>query len=240
MASVRAHIRDNGYDGPPQGTFSHWLTFTPMDIVGGAYGGADPRDQLRETLITAKSWLEGALGTWDGLSEQRRLEMIAASLLSLNQLEMGLDSLPVGTPRPDSDLRVEFIPERPNLVDLTLDERNGAATARVKLVFKDESLVGESPCRPGIGRDHAAPARATLEALQAVLRAGLDLEDARVMQIAEGPFAVVTLRSTDRLLVGSAMIDDDLGVAMARATLDAANRFISGMAPHDERTIQLT
>jgi len=211
-----------------------------MDIVGGAYGGADPRDQLRATLLTAKSWLEGALGTWDGLSEPRRLEMIAASLLSLNQLEMGLDSLEVETPAQNSDLRVEFIPERPNLVDLTLDERNGVSAVRVRLVFKDEDLVGESPCRPGIGRDHAAPARATLEALQAVLRDGLSLEDARVMQIIERPFAVVTLRSNDRLLVGSAMIDDDLGLAMARATLDAANRFISRMTPQDERTIQLT
>lgn len=212
---------------------------TPMDIVGGAYGGADPRDQLRTTLETAKSWLEGALGTWAGLSEQRRLEMIAASLLSLNQLEISLDSLEVATPAKASDLRVEVIPERPNLVDLTVDDRSGETTARVELMFKDESLVGESACRPGIGRDHAAPARATLEALQAILRDGLSLEDARVMQILEGPFAVVTLRSSDRLLVGSAMIDDDLGVAMARATLDAANRFIHGMAPQDDRTIQL-
>ena len=211
-----------------------------MDIVGGAYGGADPREQIRSTLITAKSWLEGALGTWDGLSEQRRLEMIAASLLSLNQLEMNLDALEVATPAARSDLRVEFVPERPNLVDLTVDANGGEAVARVKLVFRDEPLVGESTCRPGIGRDHAAPARATLEALQAILRDGLSLEDARVMQILEGPFAVVTLRSSDRLLVGSAMIDDDLGLAMARATLDAANRFINGMAPQDDRTIQLT
>lgn len=209
-----------------------------MDIVGGAYGGADPREELRSTLTTAKSWLEGALSTWEGLSDQRRLEMIAASLLSLTQLEIGLDAMKVPT-APEPDLRVEFNPERPNLVDLTTSERGGEATARVRLMFREQALVGEAICRPGIGRDHAAPARATLEALQAVLRDGLSLEDARVMQILDGPFAVVTLRSPERLLVGSAMIDDDLGLAMARATLDAANRFILGMAPQDDRTIQL-
>lgn len=209
-----------------------------MEIVGGAYGGADPRQEIRSTLLTAKSWLEGALGTWEGLSEQRRLEMVAASLLSLNQLEISLDAADLATPA-RSDLRMDLVPERPNLVDLTVDERDGEAVARVELVFREEPLIGESTCRPGIGRDHAAPARATLEALQAVLRDGLSLEDARVMQILEGPFAVVTLRGPDRLLVGSAMIDNDLGLAMARATLDAANRFISGMAPQDDRTIQL-
>ena len=210
-----------------------------MDIVGGAYGGADPREEIRSTLLTAKSWLEGALGTWNELSEQRRLEMVAASLLSLNQLEMSLDSLDSAAPATRADLRVEVVPERPNLVDLTVQETAGEAVARVKLVFRDEPLVGESTCRPGIGLDHAAPDRATLDALQAVLRVGLSLEDARVMQILEGPFAVVTLKSSDRLLVGSAMIDDDLGLAMARATLDAANRFIHGMSPQDDRTIQL-
>ena len=210
-----------------------------MDIVGGAYGGSDPREELRSTLTTAKSWLEGALGTWDGLSEQRRLEMIAASLLSLNQLEIGLEGLGASEAAPlQSDLRVEVIPERPSLVDLTTDQRDGEAVARVKLAFRSQALVGEAACRPGIGRDHAAPARATLEALQAILRDGLSLEDARVMQIVDGPFAVVTLRGPNRLLVGSAMIEDDLGLAMARATLDAANRFIMGMSP-DDRTIQL-
>jgi hypothetical protein len=207
-----------------------------MDIVGGAYGGKDhPAAEFRQTLETAKSWLESALSSWEGLGEERRLEMIAASLLSLNRLEMDLDNLTTDG-FTGSDLRVEVIPERPNLVDLQM----GDSRATVKLVFKEEALVGESECRPGIGRDHAAPARATLEALQAILRDGLSLEDTRVMQILDGPFAVVTLRSQDRLLVGSAMIEDDLGLAMARATLDAANRFISGMSPQDDRTIQLT
>ena len=218
----------------PAGKFFPADNFQAMDIVGGAYGGQDPTVEFRQTLETAKSWLEGALGSWEGLDDKRRLEMVAASLLSLNRLEMKLDSMTSeGSLR--SDLRVEVIPERPNLVDLEV----GDSTATVRLVFKEEALIGESECRPGIGRDHAAPARATLEALQAVLRDGLTLEDTRVMQILDGPFAVVTLRSHDRLLVGSAMIESDLGLAMARATLDAANRFISGMSPQDDRTIQL-
>jgi hypothetical protein len=211
-----------------------------MDIVGGAFGGSDPQAEFRATLETAKSWLEGVMSSWSSLSDERRLEMVAASLLSVNRLEMGLDALPGGSGTAPSEVRMDLPPERPNLVDLTLEERHGEATARVELEFRNETLVGESPCRVGIGRDHAAPARATLEALQVLLRDGLSLEDARVMQILDGPFAVVTLRSSDRLLVGSAMIEHDLGLAMARATLDAANRFISGMSRHDERTIQLT
>lgn len=209
-----------------------------MDIVGGAYGGADPRQELRLIAETAKSWLEGALGNWNDLTEENRLEMLAASLLSLNRLEMKFDEL--GAPgSPWGDVRLEAAPERPNLVDLSLDEDTGQATARVKLEFRNQSLVGESLCRSGLGRDHAAPARATLDALDDLLEDQLTLEDARVLQIVDGPFAVVTLRNEARLLVGSALIEADLGLAMARATLDAVNRFISGRRREEDRTIQL-
>ena len=213
-----------------------------MDIVGGAYGGADPEAEFRATLDEGKAWLEGAIGSWEELSDGRKLEMIAASLLSLHRLQMGLENARL-VPRQVDDallgLRIESTPERPNLVDLTLDEKDGEPSARVRLVYRDQSLEGRSPCRPGIGKDHAAPARATLEALQDVVDEALQLEDARVLQISDGPFAVVTLRSNDKLLVGSALIEDDLGLATARATLDAANRFIKGLSGRD-RQIQLS
>ena len=205
-----------------------------MDIVGGAYGGSDPREDLKATLETAREWLEGALGHWGQLSNEHRLEMLAASLLSLNRLEMRFDEL-FSASTGGSDLRLEIAPDRPNLVDLRLEE----ARAKVKLEFRNRALIGESECVRGLGPDHAAPARATLEALDPILRDGLTLEDARVLQIVNGPFAVVTLRNESRLLVGSALIENDLGLAMARATLDAANRFISGTSPREDRTIQL-
>lgn len=202
----------------------------------------DPGGEFRVTIETAKSWLESVVRGWGELADERKLEMVAASLLSLNRLEIALDSLWASGARgqEETDLRVEAGPERPSLVDLTVDERRGEATARVTLMFHDESLVGESPCRPGIGPDPTAPARATLEALSVVLQDGLDFEQARVIQILDGPFALVTLRSQARLLVGSALIEGDLGIAMARATLDAANRFIRGMSHQENRSVQLT
>ena len=205
-----------------------------MDIVGGAYGGSDPRNELKAVLETAREWLEGALGHWGQLTNENRLEMLAASLLSMNRLEMRFDEL-FDASGAASDLRVEIGPERPNLVDLSLEKE----MARVKLEFRNEALVGESECQIGLGPDHAAPARATLDALDPLLTDGLALEDARVLQIVNGPFAVVTLRHGPRLLVGSALIENDLGLAMARATLDAANRLITGSAPQEDRTIQL-
>jgi hypothetical protein len=195
-----------------------------MDDVEPNYS-PDAQDEFRTTLETAKSWLEGALSSWAGLSEGRRLEMVAASLLSLNKLEMVLDSEPEALEMS----RKGPAPLRPNLVDLTLEEtpEEGATPmAKVRIVFGDEPLLGSSPFNPGATQDHAAPARATLDALQGHLVDTLRLEDARVLQISDGPFAVVTLRNHSRLLVGSALIQDNLGVAMARATLDAANRFI--------------
>ena len=209
-----------------------------MDIIGGAYGGSNPEGEFRAELEIAKSWLEGAMGHWEGLTEEQRLEMVAASLLSLHRVQLATDALRSSiesAARVPTTVSVPRAPERPNLVDLTLDEEK--TTARVKLVFRNEDLIGESPCRPGAGRDHAAPARATLDALDPLLHDGLKLQDARVLQIVDGPFAVVTLRNDDHLLVGSALIEDDLGLAMARATLDAANRFITGMRRHDDRTL---
>ena len=64
-----------------------------MDIVGGAYGGSNPKDELKATLETAREWLEGALGHWGQLTNENRLEMLAASLLSMNRLEMRFDEL---------------------------------------------------------------------------------------------------------------------------------------------------
>lgn len=210
--------------------------FWTMDIVGGAYGGPDPEAELKATLEEGKSWLEGVVGSWEELSDGRKLEMVAASLLSLHRLQMHLETARVAPPLASDELlglRIETTPERPNLVDLTLEERDGESSTRVKLMFRDQELEGRSPCRSGTGLDHAAPARATLEALEPVVDEALQLEDARVLQINDGPFAVVTLRSNDRLLVGSALIEDDLGLATARATLDAANRFIKGMSAAD-------
>lgn len=213
-----------------------------MDIVGGAYGGAEPEAEFTATLEEAKGWIEGVIGSWEELSDGRKLEMTAAALLSLHRLQLSLEHIRLVRRRAGDDilgLRIETTPERPNLVDLTLDDQDGERAASVKLVYGDQALVGRSPYRRDSRTDHAAPARATLEALQGVIEEGLELEDARVLQINQGPFAVVTLRSANRLLVGSAMIEDDLNLATARATLDAANRFIKGMTGKD-RQIQLS
>lgn len=194
-------------------------------------------------METAKSWLEAALTAWQGLNDARRLEMIAASLLSLNELEMGLSNLrlePAAAGQRPDDLRIAVTSERPSLADLTMMPSNGERVALVKLVIRDQPLVGKSVCHPGLGVDHAAPARATLEALTPVLDEPLSLKDARVLQILDGPFAMVTLRSSARLLVGSAMIENDLATAMARATLDAANRLINKMTPRGDRAIPLS
>lgn len=211
-----------------------------MGIVGGAYGGADPDAELRATLQEAKGWLEGAIGSWEDLSDERKLEMIAASLLSMHRLHINLDSR-LGTPTLPDYLTSTFgrpVPERPSLIGLEVNRSNGSSAARVELRFRDRALLGETSVEAGTTTDHAAPVRATLEALQPVVASSLELEDARVLQILDGPFAVVTLRNEERLLVGSAMIEDDLGIAMARATLDAANRFIDADA-QGKRTISL-
>lgn len=212
-----------------------------MDIVGGAYGGADPRAEFRADLESAKGWLEGAMSSWETLTEERRLEMVAASLLSLHRLDMALDQETSALEAARASLADLVKPKgaaRPSLVELALNEGD-EPIVRVKLNFQDRPLVGETTLRPGPGPDQGAPARATMEALRGLVHEQLHLEDARVLQILDGPFAVVTLRSRARLLVGSAMIEGDLAVAMARATLDAANRFISGTIAEDDRTIEL-
>lgn len=211
-----------------------------MGIVGGAYGGADPDAELRATLQEAKGWLEGAIGSWEELGNERKLEMVAASLLSMHRLHINLDSR-LGRPPAPGYLTgsTKSAPERPSLVGLEMSGSNGSSAARVELRFRDRALLGETPVEHGPTTDHTAPARATLEALQPVVASSLQLEDARVLQILDGPFAVVTLRSEQRLLVGSAMIEDDLGIAMARATLDAANRFIDADAQR-KRSISLS
>lgn len=214
-----------------------------MEGGGGTYGDADPRHELFTTLETAMSWLQGALSTWAGLSEPRKLEMVAAALTSLNGLQAQLRDVQIaphpGAPEDGHRLEVRVTPERPSLVDLAVDDSETEETVRVKLVFHDRTLVGESPARSDLGRDRNGAARATLNAVQLLVDEPLRLVESQVLQIGSGVFAVVCVQSSTRLLLGSALVEDGLRTAMARATLDASNRLIDRTSRKDDRTIQL-
>jgi hypothetical protein len=179
---------------------------------------------VRTPLATAKGSLETVLKHWHRLEESKRLELVSRALLVTNQLEFATERAAAQIER---NTRTGG-PRRPELIDLTIEEPDDAPSAQVTLTMSGEALSGSAASKQGSRRDPTVASRATLQALEPLLEdASFRLDEAGVLQIGEAPFAVVRIRRDDDLLVGSALIESDLHVSMARATLDALNRVVT-------------
>jgi hypothetical protein len=184
----------------------------------------DVIQDLRTPLVTARASLEMVLKDWSELTEDKRLELVSRSLLAVHQLDFASD-------RAGKQVALDSRrggPRRPELIDLTVEEQEGPSTAHITLKLDGDPLSGSATSRNGLRIDPALAPRATLQALDPLLQGrSFRLEDAGVLQIGEAPFAVVRIRQDDDLLVGSALIESDLHLSMARATLDALNRVVT-------------
>ena len=102
--------------------------------------------------------------------------------------------------------------------------------ARVVLELGGDTLVGESDAPSERSFEYRSIARATLEGLRKLLRERVELESVQLLNSGSHQLALVALRHGGQTLVGSALVKLDYHDAVARATLDALNRFLS--APH--------
>jgi hypothetical protein len=194
---------------------------------------ADPDIDLNQALhdlanpmAAAKGYLEIAIKHWDDLADDRRLEMVARSLLGINQLGFVLERLNARSiAGGDGRSKQARLGKRPELVAFEVDPTAEGSKARVTLRHSGSSLVGECDRRARV--DHAVAALATVEALKPILDVPINVLNAGVLQIGDTPFAVVSAQREAEILVGSAAIEGDLNVAIARATLDAMNRFLA-------------
>jgi hypothetical protein len=117
-------------------------------------------------------------------------------------------------------------PARRRLSSLMTERSNSAFKTRVTLEMPGDVLVGESESHPGALFENRSIATAIVTGLRDLLAFPVEVEAVNLIRQAEGTLALVFLhRGSDRL-VGSALVHKDEHDAIARATLDALNRFL--------------
>jgi hypothetical protein len=190
--------------------------------------------EIRTPMTTSKGRLEVLLKHWDALPERRRMEMAATALMALNEVAFAIERNAPGLGGESRRnvppvLLLDEQPERRRLrlIDLDINERTRPAKVTVCLSSGERTFCGESARRERRRAHHEAVARATLDAVSGVVGNEVTLRDAGIFEVGSDPLAVVTLHRGEDLLVGSALIEEDVNVATARATLDAINRFLA-------------
>lgn len=122
--------------------------------------------------------------------------------------------------------------DRPAIVDIAESTDGSKCTVRVTLEWRDESLVGETTGAAASATRNRLVAEAALEALAQPLSADASFAVASVdvpvlgsRKVAIAQVVLVTSQ-TERLMLGSSLVDDDEPRAVVRAVLDALNRVV--------------
>jgi hypothetical protein len=119
---------------------------------------------------------------------------------------------------------------RRRLSSISIERSDQRFHARVVLELGGDVLVGESDSPTEQSFENRSVARAILHGLRELLDQPIDLSSVQILSAGTSRLAVVTLSREGETLVGSALVRLDEHDAIARATLDAVNRTITGPA----------
>ena len=117
-------------------------------------------------------------------------------------------------------------PARRRLASLMTERSPSTFKTRVTLEMPGDVLIGESESHPGELFEHRSIATAIIAGLRDLLAFPVEVEAVNLIRQAEGTLALVFLHRESDRLVGSALVQKDEHDAIARATLDALNRFL--------------
>ncbi|HLT97464.1 MAG TPA: hypothetical protein VK070_11815 [Acidimicrobiia bacterium] len=122
--------------------------------------------------------------------------------------------------------------DRPAIVDIYETTDGSRSTVKVTLEWNDESLVGEMAGAAATATRNRLVAEAALAALSQALHAeasfavaSVDVPNLGSRKVAVAQIVLVT-NQTERLMVGSSLVDEDESRAVVRAVLDALNRVV--------------
>lgn len=99
-------------------------------------------------------------------------------------------------------------------------------SAQVTLELDGDALMGEVDVPAGRRFEFRSVARAVLESVRPLIPCALQLEHVELFNFGAERLAVVSVSSTDDILIGSALVKGDELDTIARATLDAVNRVL--------------
>lgn len=129
----------------------------------------------------------------------------------------------------DTDLETGF---RPALVDVAESLDGSRAQITVTLRWQESLLVGKTTAAAATATRPRQIAEATLEAVRqainpqaALAMSSMDIATLGSRRVAVAQVVLVT-EATERMLIGSAYVEDDETRAVVRAVLDALNRLL--------------
>ena len=184
--------------------------------------GPGPIEKIMHELRTPLSVISGNVHIvykhWERLDEPKREDLLRTTLENAESLNQTIRTLTTAE---------SIRPSRGRLAAIASGDSVPGFAVEVVLEFGGKIRRGESFSAAG-GRDQERQAlvRATLDALTGLLPFEVDLDAVDVVTVGSRSLAVVTLDRTTDVLMGSAMVRIGEDDAVARATLDALNRFL--------------
>jgi hypothetical protein len=121
---------------------------------------------------------------------------------------------------------------RRRLASISTNRSEDRFQARVVLELNGDVLVGEDDSPSERSFELRSVAKATLDSMRELLDSQIDLESVDIVNVGNDRLSIVTLDGTGQTLVGSALVRLDDFDSVARATLDALNRWLGN---HHER-----
>lgn len=125
-------------------------------------------------------------------------------------------------------------PQRRKLSSLLTERSDGRFKAKVTLELGGDVLVGESDSPSAREFEYRSLAQAIIDGMQELLDFPVQVDGVRMLEAGADELAVVVLHRGDERLVGSAVVRLDEYDGIARATLDALNRFVGRTAPAEQ------
>lgn len=114
---------------------------------------------------------------------------------------------------------------RRKLTSLALDRSEDTFSVRAALELSGDVLMGESASPQGKLFERKTIAEAILKGSEELIGFPLEVQRVYVLSDVDNQIAVVVLARDTEIIVGSAVVRHDEHDAIARATLDALNRF---------------
>ncbi|MQA98929.1 MAG: response regulator [Actinobacteria bacterium] len=227
------------------------LDRTKLDDLPVILGAAERMIEQERRLLEVQAKLDASRGLldivrreWGSLNHDRTRKLVDELAQGLDRLRTGLDGIHeamrgeatlVQVVRPQPVATTERGP-RPRLAEVKIDHLRDEVSARVVLEAGDKNLIGRSS--RGVGERPAYPpvAEAILDAVSELLEEDIDVRDFDVIRVGQTSLAVVLFKREDDTLVGSARVREEVTEAVARASLDGLNRFITrSLAPAEIR-----
>jgi hypothetical protein len=144
-------------------------------------------------------------------------------------------------PDPVDQARIQVIRTAPTrstrrrrLSMLSLDHTDRTFSVRAALELSGDVLMGESSSAAGRYFERKTVANAILNGSEELIGFPIEVERINILTDGDAQVAVVILSRADEVLVGSAVLRNGEQDAIARATLDAINRFIAPATDEDE------